>query len=233
MKLLLRSIGVLSAIGGISMLIYVLLPIAKYQIISKAKFYTYLSPVPVNNESGVLAASGEGSDVDYTKATNWFEGGEGKGPAVWDTNVSYYTISIPRLKISNAIVTLGGEDLKESLIQYPGTALPGHAGNGVIFGHSILPQFYNPKNYLSIFSLLPTLKKGDTILVRFDGIEYKYIVEKLFEVRPQDVYILEQHDTDPYLSLVTCTPPGHPLRPKRLVVRAKIVPHDTVISSNF
>jgi sortase A len=70
---------------------------------------------------------------------------------------------------------------------------------------------------------LPTLDPGDKIQVIFDGVTYNYEVEDMFEVRPTDVYILEQNETDPYLSLVTCTPPGHPLRPKRLVVRAKIV----------
>jgi sortase A len=92
----------------------------------------------------------------------------------------------------------------------------------VVFGHSILPQFFDPKNYMSIFSTLPTIKQGDEILVYFDGITYKYIVRDMFEVRPDDIQILEQNTSGSYLTLVTCTPPGHPLKPKRLIVRAKL-----------
>jgi len=35
---------------------------------------------------------------------------------------------------------------------------------------------------------------------------------------------LEQNLSDSFLTLVTCTPPGDPTRPKRLVVKARIVP---------
>jgi len=84
--------------------------------------------------------------------------------------VTFYNISIPKLRIDNAVVAIGGEDLNEHLIQYPGTALPGRRGNAVIFGHSILPRFYDPKRYISIFSLLHTLEMGDPIYVYYDGI---------------------------------------------------------------
>ena len=114
--------------------------------------------------------------------------------------------------------------MAKSLIQYPGTALPGRPGNSVIFGHSILPIFYNPKEYLSIFSTLPTLKKGDEIKVNYDGVSYEYRVEDLFEVLPSDIQVLEQNPTDSFLTLVTCVPPGDPRKPKRLVVRARVVP---------
>jgi len=121
-------------------------------------------------------------------------------------------------------VAIGGEDLSKSLIQYPGTATPGKRGNAVIFGHSILPIFYNPKDYLAIFSTLPTLKKGDEILVSYDGVSYKYLVEDMFEVLPTDIEVLEQNTSDSFLSLITCVPPGDPRKPRRLVVRARIVP---------
>jgi sortase A len=128
------------------------------------------------------------------------------------------------LGIKKATIAIGGEDLSESLIQYPGTALPGKNGNAVIFGHSILPQFYDPEDYLSIFSTLPTLDEGDEIQLDYDGVVYKYIVENMFEVLPSDIEVLEQDRSDSFLTLVTCVPPGHPLKPKRLVVRARIVP---------
>jgi len=99
--------------------------------------------------------------------------------------------------------------------------LPGQYGNTVIFGHSVLPQFFNPKNYKTIFSTLPTLKKGDEILIDFDGVLYRYEVVSLQEVLPENVSVLEQHYNAEYLTLITCVPPGTYL--KRLVATARLV----------
>ena len=116
--------------------------------------------------------------------------------------------------------------MSQSLIQFPDTALPGKVGNTVIFGHSILPIFYNPENYLAIFSTLDKLDKGDEVIVDYDGIRYKFTVENLFEVSPNDIQILEQDSSSSYLTLVTCSPPGDPRKPKRLIVRARLTPVD-------
>ncbi len=230
LKTLQRAVGILSLLGGISILVYTLLPILDYEIKARARFVTYLSPLKEGQNSFVLGEEKEenlvDSPVDYTDANNWFAAVN--LDANHKTKIRYYTMSIPKLRIKDATVSIGGEDLSENLIQYPGTALPGKDGNGVIFGHSILPRFYNPEDPISIFSLLPTLDPGDKIEVVFDGITYNYEVEDMFEVRPTDTYILEQNETEPYLSLVTCTPPGDPRRPKRLVVRAKIVDEPTL-----
>jgi len=161
--------------------------------------------------------------VDYTQASNWFSGGA-SAQDFSTSKVTFYTITVPKLKIDNATVAIGGEDLSKSLIQYPGTALPGKRGNSVIFGHSILPLFYNPKNYISIFSMLPSLKTGDQILINYDGISYEYKVEQMFEVLPTDVQVLDQDSSDSFLTLVTCVPPGDPSNPKRLIVRARVIP---------
>ena len=191
-------------------------PIISYNTNFKPNYNTLISPVTEKDEANV-------SEVDYTQASNWFVGGAGKGDFVSE-NVEYYTLSIPRLKIENATVAIGGEDLSSHVIQYPGTALPGKRGNSALFGHSILPIFYDPKNYISIFSLLPTLKSGDEINVNYDGVSYKYRVETMFEVLPTDIQVLDQDTTDSFLTLVTCVPPGDPRKPKRLIVRARIVP---------
>ena len=134
--------------------------------------------------------------------------------------IRYYNLSIPKLGVFNATVEVGGEDLSRNLVQYGGTAYPGNYGNAVIFGHSVLPQFFNPKDYMTIFSTLPTLKIGDEILVDFDGVRYRFLVSEMVELPPDDLAILEQHYDDSYISLVTCVPPGTYLR--RLVVRARL-----------
>ncbi len=219
-KTILRLAALVSGISGIIILIGVVYPIVSYNSTYSAKYASNLiSPVKEVKEK----LEPNVSEVDYTQASNWFVGGAKKDEFVSE-NVEYYTISIPKLKIENATVAIGGEDLSSHIIQYPGTALPGKRGNSALFGHSILPIFYDPKNYISIFSLLPTLKKGDEIDVSYDGVSYKYRVETMFEVLPTDIQVLDQDTTDSFLTLVTCVPPGDPRKPKRLIVRARIVP---------
>lgn len=189
---------------------------------------SHLSDLGGNQESSPIAASqpakteanvlGTEIDlVDYTDAGNWFPTEE---TAFVETSNTSYLLSIPKLNIKSATVLVGMEDLKKSLIQYPGTAVPGKYGNTVVFGHSVLPQFFNPKNYLTIFSTLPTLKIGDQIILDYNQISYKYTVEQMIEVVPNDVSILAQRYDDSYLTLITCVPPGTYLR--RLIVRARL-----------
>lgn len=143
--------------------------------------------------------------IDYTKAYNWLPTApQGKTNATVDG----YSISVEKLGIKNAFVTIGSDDLSKSLIHYGGTSVPGEYGNAVVFGHSALPQFYNPADYNKIFSTLPMLKEGDEIEVAYDGISYTYVVEAMRVTTPEDVSGLEQRYDDSYLSLVTCVPPG-------------------------
>ena len=46
----------------------------------------------------------------------------------------------------------------------------------------------------------------------------------MFEVMPTDIQVLDQNYSDSFVTLVTCVPPGDPSNPKRLIVRAKVVP---------
>lgn len=219
-KSFLRISSIIMAASGLVILFSVFWPIVSYENVSSQDYRSFITPiVETQNEN----TSTIGTEIDYTKASNWFVGAASKD-VFSATNVSYYTISIPKLKIENATVAIGGEELSEHLIQYPGTALPGKAGNAVIFGHSVLPIFYNPKNYLSIFSLLPTLKEGDEIIVSYDGITYKYEIESMFEVSPTDIQVLDQNKSDSFITLVTCVPPGDPRKSRRLIVRARVVP---------
>jgi LPXTG-site transpeptidase (sortase) family protein len=172
--------------------------------------------------------------LDYTNLSNWF--GEGTLPELAPSTAEsfdsvepgdVYTIDIPSIKIENAEVAVGGTDLNKGLIHYGGTALPGDLGSPVIFGHSVLRQFYNPsqknpRRYMSIFSYIMTLKKGEKIYVTHNNVKYTYIVEGKTEVKPQDVYILTQQYDSRKLKLVTCTPEGTYLR--RGVVTAVLVP---------
>jgi LPXTG-site transpeptidase (sortase) family protein len=57
-----------------------------------------------------------------------------------------------------------------------------------------------------------TLKIGDEIIVRDDAITYTYKVTSKTEVKPTDVFILDQDQTSRQLKLVTCVPEGTTLR---------------------
>ncbi len=210
-KLIFRLISLGLFISGIGVLVYIFAPIVSHELDPSIAFRSFLSPIP------------ESSYLDMTKASNWFPD-VSHDENFLENNTQSYSLSVPKLKIDNAVVTIGGEDLAEHLIQYPGTAVPGKIGNSVVFGHSILPQFFNPKNYLTIFSTLHTLKIGDQVFANFDGVKYSYKVQDRFEVSPKDIQILEQPRDASYITLVTCSPPGDPRKPKRLVVRAKLVP---------
>ena len=154
--------------------------------------------------------------LDYTDLSNWFEDLVDVNPSELEEEVEYI-IDIPKINIKNAVVKIGGKNLDENLIQYPGTSLPGDLGAPVIFGHSVLRQFYrpqedNPKRYNSIFSKIMTLKDGDEIFVTYSGARYTYRVVKKYEVKPEDVFILEQQYDSRLLKLVTCVPEGTYLR---------------------
>ncbi len=169
------------------------------------------------------------AELDYTNLLNWFS--QGEVPQLAGTEIGSelieYTIDIPKVDVYGARVKVGGTNLNEGLIAYPGTANPGEFGSPVIFGHSVLRQFYNPseknpRRYNSIFSYIMTLSKGDEIFVKTpDGVTYTYIVQEKSEVKPTDVQILTQKYDTKSLKLVTCTPEGTYLR--RGVVTAQLV----------
>jgi sortase A len=192
----------LIALGG-SILIWTFWPIVSFSIMSGDLFAETVTPIQDGIAYAAPNANSPGTDL--TNPNTWFPTSPQKKVV---TSVNTYTLSIPKLKIQDALVTVAGDDLGVSLVHYGGTALPGEYGTTVIFGHSTLPQFYNPKTYKTIFSLLPSLKAGDEINISYDGISYKYNVYDLTVTGPSDLSALAQRFDDSYLTLVTCVPPG-------------------------
>jgi len=209
------TVGLFSICNGV-------FPIISYQIKYAPSFSKIYSPVPDFRRGAVLGSPSGESDVydkDFTLISSWFLDKESRSFTSPEVSIVNYNLSIPKLKIDNAVVHVGGEDLKKWLIHYQGTSFPGQLGNTVIFGHSVLPQFFDPDNYLTIFSTLFKLKEGDDILLYYDGLEYSYRVEEVFEVNADDMSVLEQRFDGKFLTLITCSPPGTYLR--RLIVRAR------------
>src|SRR3972149_8546179 len=124
-KLVLRIAALISGISGVIILIGVIYPILSYNSTFTPKYNQLLSPVSENSlgaSSLQQPSPGPGSTaLDYSKASNWFPGGASKENFT-SSKVEYFTVSIPKLKIDKAAVAIGGEDLSEHIIQYPGTA---------------------------------------------------------------------------------------------------------------
>lgn len=232
----LKVIPTIFSAVGLGLVAFVAFPLVSYQF-KDVNFLTFLedrslvSPVTYElqasdqNQGPIVAKGG----VDYTKASSWFPGSVQNelffepvtNSAEKTTRPSSYTISIPSLGIEDAQVSLDNEDLTKHLVQYPQTALPGQLGAPVIFGHSTLPQFFDPKKYTAIFSTLPKIQPSSDIIIKYDGLEYTYRVVKTFEVKPNELWVLRQDYSARSLKVVTCVPPGTTLR--RLIVEAELV----------
>jgi sortase A len=117
---------------------------------------------------------------------------------------------IPRLDIS--LVVLEGSDLStldKSIGHVDDTAMPGELGNIAIAGH---------RN--THFKKLEWIRKGDEILLETKDDQYRYQVESVQLVAPDDVQVLDDA-LGPAVTLITCFPfeyVGH--APERFVVRA-------------
>ncbi len=106
--------------------------------------------------------------------------------------------------------------LRDGVVHYPGTAVPGQTGNVVIFGHSS-GQWWAPGHYKFVFTLLDKLTYGDTMYIDYQGIRYTYQVTTISVVKPTDLSVLNQ-GSEHNLTLITCTPVG--TSAKRLIIRA-------------
>lgn len=135
---------------------------------------------------------------------------------------SYFTISIPSIKLKDELVHVDSNDLSKGLIHLPGSSLPGEKGNLFISGHSALPLFFLGNDKRALFAKLPNIKTGDVITVSALGTKFTYEVTEIKIVKPEDMsVILPPDNIDRYISLMTCFPPG--LNTKRLVVIGKLI----------
>lgn len=157
------------------------------------------------------------SGIDYTHAENWY-------PSVEKEEIPHrihtYSLSIPTIGVLDAEVSTIDTDLTSHMVQYNSKATPPEVGNAVVFGHSTLPQLFNPKDYKTILAKAYRLKKGDTIIATVNGVAYMYKIQTVRVVDAEDTSIFEKKRDDSYLTLVTCTPPGTIW--KRLVLQAKL-----------
>jgi sortase A len=221
-----RLFSLLTVIIGMSIGGYVFFPLISWQIYFAPVFASadIAVPIPQTNivnsatiGSLISQASDNLSGVDYTNAENWFPNFKFQKVK---PRIDTYTLSIPRLNIENAIVSATDDDLSIHLVNLGGTALPPDKGNAVVFGHSTLPQLFDPKNYKTIFAKAYELKEGDELFTNVSGAIYKYRIYSITVVNPDDTSVLQQDYSDSFLTLITCTPPGTIW--KRLIIRARL-----------
>ena len=123
------------------------------------------------------------------------------------------TIEIPKLGLSvplNQGISLRTIDRGPS--HWPGTSLPGRAGNTVIAGHRV--------THSKPFRHIDTLVGGDEIIFTVDGVRSVYAVTDHEVVTPDATWIVSQ-TSDSRATLFACHPPGSARY--RYVVRAALV----------
>ena len=96
--------------------------------------------------------------------------------------------------------------LRDGVVHYYGTAMPGEVGNSVFFGHSS-NDWWEAGNYKFVFILLEKLTVGDTYEIHYNSRKYVYLVTQTKIVQPNDLSVLNQ-TAEPTSTLITCTPPG-------------------------
>lgn len=225
----LKTVPTLISALGLGILGAVAYPVVSYQLKDLKLFNTdtgLLSPVYYESQASNNQDPKVLSELDYNKASSWFPGDAQNdlftAPKTDNGDIpDYYSISIPSLGLSDLQVSLFDEDLTKHLVQYPQTALPGQLGSPVIFGHSTLPQFFDPQKYTTVFSNLPKLKTGSDILVKYKDTEYTYRVTDTVEVKPSELWVLKQNYNAKTIKVITCVPPGTTL--KRLVVEGTLI----------
>ena len=110
------------------------------------------------------------------------------------------TIQIPKIGVDRPLwegVTLNTLDRGPG--HWPGTAMPGQAGNVVIGGHRVS----HDKPFRNIDQLVP----GDQIVMTFNGVPNTYIVTGAQVVTPNDTWVINQ-TPEHTATLFACHPPG-------------------------
>ncbi|MGH9092699.1 MAG: class E sortase, partial [Acidimicrobiales bacterium] len=124
-------------------------------------------------------------------------------------------LTIPAIGLSDVIVEgVGAPQLEQGPGHYPGTPLPGEAGNVAIAGHRT--------TYARPFYDLDELHRGDAIDVRTPQGSFRYTVVGSQVVAPGDVGVLAPHGDAATLTLTTCNPRYSAAT--RLVVLADFTP---------
>lgn len=124
-------------------------------------------------------------------------------------------IKIPRIQVSENIVEGSKEELLYGVGHVRGTAMPGESGNCVLAGH-------RNNVFMQPFRYMDRMEIGDIAYIVTNDATYSYEAFKIFEINPDDAWILQPQEEEEYLlTLLTCTPVMTNAR--RLIIWCRLV----------
>ncbi len=129
-------------------------------------------------------------------------------------------ISIPKLNTTDRIFHGTKEDvLQVGIGHLKNTSLPvgGKSTHAVLSGHRGLPS-------ADLFTDLDQLKNGDEFYIKVLNKTFRYTIDQILTVLPNETEELNIKNDKDYVTLVTCTPYG--VNSHRLLVRGKRAPYD-------
>lgn len=151
-------------------------------------------------------------------------------PAVKKPSVPQWEsfIEIPKLGVRAPIVFEKNTDnevleraLKNGVVHYPTSVLPGEKGAVMIAGHSAPPN-WPKRNYEWVFSRLNEMERDDEVLLHYNGQTFRYLTIKKFFLNPGEEVPVDV-SIKSGLYLATCWPPGQS-KGKRLILEAGKTP---------
>ncbi|MBI3631370.1 MAG: class E sortase [Candidatus Staskawiczbacteria bacterium] len=175
-----------------------------YQSISASS----VSDIFINNSADYLTTTkGKPVEYPYSEKTNILE-------------IPSIGISVPVVLPKNPSIEALTKDLDKGVVYYPGSVLPGQAGEIVVLGHSA-PLNWPKIKHDWVFSDLNNLKYGDQIHLYFDNKEYTYTVkDKKIIAKGQEITPTPLAENSNILVLVSCWPPGKNLQ--RIAVQTEL-----------
>lgn len=215
-----KGLSLLCLAVGVFVLMQIVMPVLAFKVWELKNFdqgQLLVDPKPAILSGNIL---GESTSSQFTiENINNFPAFVSKNRIV-DTPFPEFRLTISRLNINSVKVLVNSNDFEKSLAHLPGSALPGERGNSFITGHSsIWPGLSQAEK--ALFVNLPSIKKGDEIIVDAAAQRYIYEVMGMRVVDPKDVSVINPPDeVGRYITLMTCVPPGFNL--KRLIVLAKL-----------
>ena len=194
---------ILAGVSGVAVWIWGLSDGAFYQYVQGVQFRQESDPVPEVHKN---SAATEGNQ--HPEIASWI------APALPRRD----PLLLGRLEIPNIQLTVmmreGVDDvsLRKAVGHLPSSALPGEIGNMVVLGHR--DTFFRP---------LRGIAQGDAIRVKIRGGTFKYVVESIRVVEPEQSLVYQQDSTAKLLTLITCFPFSYVgPAPRRFVVLARM-----------
>jgi len=122
-------------------------------------------------------------------------------------------INIESIDLNTVVVeSIEKQYLNHYVCHFENSAMPGENGNFSLAGHSSY-------RYNEVFNELHKIKLDDEIIIKTLNNKFTYIVKDIFEVNPEDTFVLDQDNDIKELTIVTCTNKGK----DRLIVKAEIL----------